>query len=168
MKTTETQADALCIHEMKGELKLSRKTKAAIEAARAEQPESHAIDLWEDNAGGLAIVCRASGVGFCGFERGQNVTRLRVAGRDEFTFASDATPDNFAELGEGSLYFFSDGVTDVRGSDRQVIGLDGVRELFERHAAAGPEARLRGIVSALRHLRLADDTTIVLLEDRRA
>lgn len=77
-------------------------------------------------------------------------------------------PEQAATLGEGSLYFFSDGVTDVRGVDRQVIGLDGVRALFEQHAAAGPEARLRGIVSALRHLRLADDTTIVLLEDRRA
>ena len=128
MKTTETQADALRIHEMKGEVTLSRKTKAAIEAARAEQPESHAIDLWEDNAGGLAIVCRASGVGFCGFERGQNVTRLRVAGRDEFTFASDATPDNFAELGEGSLY--------------DALPADEVEALYEREGEANAAVRV--------------------------
>jgi sigma-B regulation protein RsbU (phosphoserine phosphatase) len=41
-----------------------------------------------------------------------------------------------------------------------------VRELFGRHAAAAPEARLRAILSELRRLRLADDTTILLVEDR--
>lgn len=62
------------------------------------------VDLWEDNAGGLAIVDRARGVGFRGFERGQNEKRLRVRGRDEFTFASDATPEHFDDLGEGGAY----------------------------------------------------------------
>lgn len=76
-------------------------------------------------------------------------------------------PEQAAELGEGSLYFFSDGVTDVRDADRQTIGLDGVRALFDRHRAAGPEARLRAIVSELRRLRLADDTTLLVIEDRR-
>jgi sigma-B regulation protein RsbU (phosphoserine phosphatase) len=76
-------------------------------------------------------------------------------------------PEQAAELGDGSLYFFSDGVTDVRDADRQTIGLDGVRELFERHAGHGPEARLRAIVSELRRLRLADDTTLLVIEDRR-
>jgi len=76
-------------------------------------------------------------------------------------------PEQAAELGEGSLYFFSDGVTDVRDAERQTIGLDGVRALFDRHAAAGPEARLRAIVSELRRLRLADDTTLLVIEDRR-
>jgi sigma-B regulation protein RsbU (phosphoserine phosphatase) len=76
-------------------------------------------------------------------------------------------PEQAAELGEGTLYFFSDGVTDVRGADRQTIGMDGVRALFERHAAHGPEARLRAIVGELRRLRLADDTTLVVIEDRR-
>lgn len=76
-------------------------------------------------------------------------------------------PEQAAELGEGSLYFFSDGVTDVRDAERQTIGLDGVRALFDRHAAAGPESRLRAIVSELRRLRLADDTTLLLIEDRR-
>jgi sigma-B regulation protein RsbU (phosphoserine phosphatase) len=76
-------------------------------------------------------------------------------------------PEQSAELGEGTLYFFSDGVTDVRGADRQTIGMDGVRALFERHGELGPEARLRAIVGELRRLRLADDTTLVLIEDRR-
>ncbi len=69
-------------------------------------------------------------------------------------------------IDKGCLYFFSDGVTDVRDEQRQTIGLDGVRALFGRHAALAPEARLRAIVTDLRRQKLADDTTIVLLEDR--
>ena len=70
------------------------------------------------------------------------------------------------DIAQGGLYFFSDGVTDVRDENRQTIGLDGVRTLFGRHATLAPEARLRAIVTDLRRQKLADDTTIVLLEDR--
>jgi sigma-B regulation protein RsbU (phosphoserine phosphatase) len=75
-------------------------------------------------------------------------------------------PEQQADVADGSLYFYSDGVTDVRDTQRRTIGVEGVRDLFERHSAAAPEARLRAIVGELRRLRLADDTTIVLLEDR--
>jgi len=67
-------------------------------------------------------------------------------------------------LGGGSLYFFSDGVTDVRSNGGR-LGQDGARALIERHAAAPPEVRLRSIVSELRQLRLVDDTTLLLLEE---
>jgi sigma-B regulation protein RsbU (phosphoserine phosphatase) len=70
-------------------------------------------------------------------------------------------------LDDASLYLFSDGVTDVRDAQRRTLGLEGVRDLFARHAEAVPEARLRAIVGELRRSRLADDTTIVLIEDRR-
>lgn len=91
-------------------------------------PEEHdaTIDLWEDNGGGLAIVCRKTGRGFCGFERGQNVARLRAAGRDEFTFASDATA--FAELGEGSLY--------------DALPADEVEALYHREGEANAAVRV--------------------------
>lgn len=62
------------------------------------------IDLWEDNAGGLAIVDRASGRGVRGFERGQNRASLRASGRAEFTFAIDAACFDEAVEGEWSLY----------------------------------------------------------------
>ncbi len=65
-----------------------------------------------------------------------------------------------------SLYFFSDGVTDVRGRDRELLGMDGVRALIERQTAPTPEQRLRNLVGELRRLRLADDTTILLIEGR--
>lgn len=68
------------------------------------------------------------------------------------------------ELDGGSLYCFSDGVTDVRDAERRTIGSDGVRALIQRHAGATPEPRLRGMISELKHLRLVDDTTVLLIE----
>lgn len=70
-------------------------------------------------------------------------------------------------LGDGALYFFSDGVTDVRKGEGR-LGQDGVRALIERYADASPEVRLRAMVSELRQLRLVDDTTLLLLEETHA
>ncbi len=68
------------------------------------------------------------------------------------------------DLDGGSLYCFSDGVTDVRDAQRRTIGSEGVRELISRHAGASAEPRLRGMFSELKHLRLVDDTTLLLIE----
>jgi phosphoserine phosphatase RsbU/P len=68
------------------------------------------------------------------------------------------------DLEGGSLYCFSDGVTDVRDAQRRTIGSEGVRELISRHAGASAEPRLRGMFSELKHLRLVDDTTLLLIE----
>ncbi|HET7844737.1 MAG TPA: GAF domain-containing SpoIIE family protein phosphatase [Xanthomonadales bacterium] len=73
-------------------------------------------------------------------------------------------PSQQCDLGDDSLYFFSDGVTDVRAADGTTIGLDGVRALLDRHAHAAPGPRLRGLIGELRRLKLADDTTILLIE----
>ncbi len=56
------------------------------------------------------------------------MARLRAAGRDEFTFASDATPDNFAELGEGNLY--------------SAMPDDEVEALYEREGEANADVRV--------------------------
>ena len=68
------------------------------------------------------------------------------------------------DLDGGSLYCFSDGVTDVRDAQRRTIGSEGVRALISRHAGASAEPRLRGMFSELKHLRLVDDTTLLLIE----
>lgn len=68
------------------------------------------------------------------------------------------------DLQGGSLYCFSDGVTDVRDAQRRTIGSEGVRQLISRHAGASAEPRLRGIFSELKQLRLVDDTTLLLIE----
>jgi sigma-B regulation protein RsbU (phosphoserine phosphatase) len=75
-------------------------------------------------------------------------------------------PAQHAQLDGASLYFFSDGVTDVRDAERRTIGLEGVRDLLTRHASSAPEQRLRSMLGELRRLRLADDTTMLLLEGR--
>ena len=68
------------------------------------------------------------------------------------------------DLRGASLYCFSDGLTDVRDAQRQTIGAEGVRALIQRHAGASAEPRLRGMFTELKHLRLVDDTTLLLVE----
>lgn len=68
-------------------------------------------------------------------------------------------------LAGGSLYCFSDGVTDVRGPERRPIGIEGVRTLIERVSGLSPRARVRAMVGHLRKLSLADDTTLMLIAD---
>jgi len=59
-------------------------------------------------------------------------------------------------------------MTDVRDAQRRTIGSEGVREMIRRHAGASAEPRLRGMFSELRHLRLVDDTTLLLIERMQA
>jgi len=72
------------------------------------------------------------------------------------------------ELNGGALYAFSDGATDVRNAEGHRLGGAGVRELIARHATAAPDARLRALLSDLKHLKLVDDTTLLLIEKPRA
>ncbi len=67
-------------------------------------------------------------------------------------------------LDGGTLYAFSDGATDVRGSDGKPIGMAGLLALIQRHAQATPKARLRSLLGELRRLHLVDDTTFLLIE----
>ncbi|HVJ61640.1 MAG TPA: SpoIIE family protein phosphatase [Tahibacter sp.] len=102
---------------------------------------------------------------------------LLHADGDYAEFRSDGPPlgivaemsyaETMLTLGSGTLYFFSDGVTDVRtGASR--LGNAGVRSLIDRYASLPPEVRLRSMVTELRGLKLVDDTTILLLEEPRA
>lgn len=84
------------------------------------------IDLFEDNAGGLHIVCREAGTGYNGFERAQNRADYRATSRDEFTFASDA-PD-FDNLGEGSLY--------------EPLSIENIESLYERAGETNQAVRV--------------------------
>ncbi|MEZ5441371.1 MAG: SpoIIE family protein phosphatase [Lysobacterales bacterium] len=67
-------------------------------------------------------------------------------------------------LGDGSAYIYSDGATDVRGEGSEPIGIDGFQALIDQLVDLVPRARLRGLVSRLRGLHLADDTTLMLVE----
>jgi sigma-B regulation protein RsbU (phosphoserine phosphatase) len=81
--------------------------------------------------------------------------------------AGVAFDEHEVELNGGALYAFSDGATDVRNAEGKRLGGAGVRELIARHATAAPEARLRALLSDLKHLKLVDDTTLLLVEKPR-
>lgn len=68
-------------------------------------------------------------------------------------------------LGAGSLWCFSDGVTDLRGASNRTIGVEGVHVLIERVTPLSPRARLRGLLGQLRGMQLADDTTVLLIAE---
>lgn len=67
-------------------------------------------------------------------------------------------------IGNGALYCFSDGATDVRDAQRRTIGAQGMRDLIATHARSSAEPRLRALISELKHMRLVDDTTVLLIE----
>ena len=69
------------------------------------------------------------------------------------------------DLGQQSLYLFSDGATDVRKADGKTLGSDGLRNLIAGHAELAPEPRLRALIGDLKHMRLVDDTTLLLLQE---
>jgi sigma-B regulation protein RsbU (phosphoserine phosphatase) len=79
-----------------------------------------------------------------------------------------AYPVESAELAGGSLWFFSDGLTDVRDANRETIGMIGARAVIERHSALKPPARLAAIVDELKKQKLPDDTTLLLIDGGRA
>lgn len=69
------------------------------------------------------------------------------------------------QLAGEALYFYSDGATDVRDHARQLLGINGLKDLLRRHGGESAESRLRSLVGALKRLTLADDTTFLLIED---
>jgi sigma-B regulation protein RsbU (phosphoserine phosphatase) len=70
-------------------------------------------------------------------------------------------------LGGGALYLYTDGVTEAHGPDGRALDEDGLRKLIEAHAGHEPGQRLPALVQSLRDLSRKDDTTLLLLEDRR-
>ena len=70
-------------------------------------------------------------------------------------------------LGDDALYFFSDGAIDAREAGQQRIGNEGLRDMIARHTGLAPEPRLRALISDLKRMQLADDTTVLLLQEPR-
>ncbi len=99
--------------------------------------------------------------------RGGDVTELPAHGPPLGIVAGMEFGGHDFDLAGGSLYAFSDGVTDVRSGDSR-LGASGVRALIARHAGIAPEPRLRALIVELKRLALVDDTTLLLLEEPRA
>lgn len=71
------------------------------------------------------------------------------------------------QLGGGALYLYTDGVTEAHGPDGKPLDEGGLRQLIESHAKRAPAERLSALVESLQGLGRKDDTTLLLLEDRR-
>ena len=90
-------------------------------------------------------------------------------GIDPALFA-DGCPESEIELGGQTLVLFTDGLTEARGEDGEMLGGEGVEELLLRHRALPPPARMAAVVDAIapKGAALRDDMTMVLVEDRKA
>ncbi len=73
-------------------------------------------------------------------------------------------PEQQTTLDGAALYLFSDGMTDVRGDDGEVLGVDGVQTAVAEMRLLPPETRLRALVRRLRRMTVTDDTTLMVVE----
>ncbi|TAL01693.1 MAG: GAF domain-containing protein [Rhodospirillaceae bacterium] len=82
-----------------------------------------------------------------------------------------AGPDGFPtidlDLGGGSLYVFTDGLTEATTFGGGMLGIDGARALIRSHAEESPELRLKNIAGAVKlpGQSLRDDLTLLVVED---
>lgn len=67
----------------------------------------------------------------------------------------------------GSLYFFTDGVTESPDAQGNILGVSGLRNLIDSVASLSPRARLEELVAQLRRKgqRQRDDITLMLIEN---
>jgi sigma-B regulation protein RsbU (phosphoserine phosphatase) len=77
-------------------------------------------------------------------------------------------PQQETTLDGAALYLFSDGMTDVRGDDGQLLGVEGVQTAVAEMRLLPPEARLRALVRRLRKMTMTDDTTLMVIEGEAA
>ncbi len=73
-------------------------------------------------------------------------------------------PDESLKLAGGSMYFYSDGVTEIKGDDGNMLETEGLERLIAQYGERAPKPRLGAIIWTLRRLRVVDDTTLVVLE----
>ena len=73
-------------------------------------------------------------------------------------------PEHQLQLAGGTLYMYSDGVTEARNPAGEMLEIQGFEDLVSEHSSRQAPARLSAIVNALRRLELHDDTTILMLE----
>jgi sigma-B regulation protein RsbU (phosphoserine phosphatase) len=82
-----------------------------------------------------------------------------------------AGPDGFPvtelNLEGGSLYVFTDGLTEATTFGGGMLGIDGVRALIRDHAEESPDLRLKSIAGAVKlpGQSLRDDLTLLVVED---
>ncbi|MBI3445257.1 MAG: ATP-binding protein, partial [Magnetospirillum sp.] len=81
---------------------------------------------------------------------------------------ADGCPESSIDLEGGTLYLFTDGLTEARTATGAMLGSEGARELIQSFAAMPAAERLEQVVRSLDGSgSLRDDVTIVVVEDGR-
>ena len=88
-----------------------------------------------------------------------NAPPLGIA--DDIEFPEQETP-----LDKGGLYFLTDGLTDARLDNNDLLGTQGLIEYIKKVSAETPEVRVGKIITYVRRQKLFDDATLLLVERR--
>jgi sigma-B regulation protein RsbU (phosphoserine phosphatase) len=80
---------------------------------------------------------------------------------------ADGFPVREIYLAGGTLYVFTDGLTEATTFGGGMLGIDGVRALIRDHADQSPDLRLKSIAGAVKlpGQSLRDDLTLLVVED---
>lgn len=103
--------------------------------------------------------------------RGDSVERVEGGmpplGIDPTLFLSGC-PESPVDLAGGTLYLFTDGLTEAKGDDGVMLGADGVQALLRRHAGLPAPERLAAVVDEIAPdgMALRDDLTMLVVEAR--
>ena len=83
-------------------------------------------------------------------------------------FADDGFPETEFRMGGGTLYIFTDGVTEGLRADGQMLEVDGIKDLIVDNINQPLAARIGKVIAALNRggVPLRDDLTILGIEDR--
>ncbi len=75
-------------------------------------------------------------------------------------------PEQETSIGDGGLYFLTDGLTDARLENGEHLGTEGLIEYIKTVEAESAEVRVGKIITYVRRQQLADDATLLLVEKR--
>ncbi len=75
-------------------------------------------------------------------------------------------PEQETAIGDGGLYFLTDGLTDARLENGEHLGTEGLIDYIKTVEAESAEVRVGKIITYVRRQQLADDATLLLVEKR--
>jgi len=75
-------------------------------------------------------------------------------------------PEQETAIGDGGLYFLTDGLTDARLENEKPLGIEGLIDYINTIEAESAEVRVGKIITYVRRQKLFDDATLLLVEKR--
>ena len=75
-------------------------------------------------------------------------------------------PEQETAIGGGGLYFLTDGLTDARLENNELLGTEGLIDYIKTVEAESAEVRVGKIITYVRRQKIFDDATLLLVEKR--